>query len=271
MKKVLARIVKTLPKSAQVQLRERYWQVKSRLLYQSLYRALDLEHTLQSGLTLKIASKGEWWTYNDIFVDGEYDVPIHAALNDRSPVGPFVVLDLGANVGYFAFRVLDLIGHQEWARLVPEITMIEGSPKTFLDLEKRIQSQPQLGTKVRMVQGLVGLQRGSGVIRESALHVKSTTVDVSAGHGVRVGFVDLDSLMGDKSEIDLLKCDIEGAELLFIQNYAGLLRKVKHAVFELHHDQCDTKKCVGALEELGFHETILRANSSFSVSLFSRN
>jgi hypothetical protein len=59
--------------------------------------------------------------------------------------------------------------------------------------------------------------------------------------------------------------------LVFVQNYAGLLRKVKHAVFELHHDQCDTKKCVGALEELGFHETILRANSSFSVSLFSRN
>jgi hypothetical protein len=60
MKKVLARIVKALPESAQVQLRERYWQIKSKLLYQSLYRALDLEHTLQSGLTLKVASKGEW-------------------------------------------------------------------------------------------------------------------------------------------------------------------------------------------------------------------
>ncbi len=270
MKKVLARVVEALPESAQIQIRNRYWQIKSRLLYQSLYSVLDLEHTLQSGLTVKVASKGEWWTYNDIFVDGEYDVPIRTALKGRSQVRPFVVLDLGANVGYFAFRVLDLIGPMEWEHFCPDITMIEGSPKTFLELEKRIRSQ-QVAVSVRTVHGLVGQSRGSGVIRESAIHVKSTTVGVPAGHGVSVDFVDLDSLMGDKPEIDLLKCDIEGAELLFIQNYAGLLRKVKHAVFELHHDQCDTTECVSTLEDLGFRETILRANSSFSVSLFSRN
>ena len=270
MKKMLARVVEALPESAQIQIRERYWQIKSRLLYQSLYRALDLDHTLQSGLTVKVASKGEWWTYNDIFVDGEYDRPIQSALKDRTPGRPFVVLDLGANVGYFAFRVLDLIGALEWERCCPDITMIEGSPKTFLELEKRIQSERQPGVSVRLIQGLVGLPRGIGVIRESAIHVKSTTVDVPAGHGVQVEFVDLDLLMKDRVEIDLLKCDIEGSELLFIESYPDLLRKVKHAVFELHHDQCDTGKSVGMLEEFGFRQTILRANRSFSVSLFSR-
>src|ERR1700678_208621 len=148
--------------------------------------------------------------------------------------------------------------------------MIEGSPKTFLELEKRIQSERQPGVSVRLIQGLVGLPRGIGVIRESAIHVKSTTVDVPAGHGVQVDFVDLDLLMKDRVEIDLLKCDIEGSELLFIESYPDLLRKVKHAVFELHHDQCDTGKSVGMLEEFGFRQTILRANRSFSVSLFSR-
>ena len=38
----------------------------------------------------------------------------------------------------------------------------------------------------------------------------------------------------------LLKCDIEGAELLFLENYEDLLGKVRNAVFELHHEQCDT-------------------------------
>jgi len=270
MKKMLTWVVEALPESAHEQIRERYWKFKSRLLYQSLYRALDLEHTLQSGLKVKVASKGEWWTYNDIFVDGEYDEPIRTALRGWSMVRPFVVLDLGANVGYFAFRVLDLIGRQEWERLCPDITMIEGSPKTFLELEKRIRSQLQPRVSVRTVQGLVGQPRGSGVIRESAIHVKSTTIDVPAGRGVKVDFVDLGSLMGDKSEIDLLKCDIEGAELLFIQNYADLLLKVRNAVFELHHDQCDTEECVRALKTLGFHQTILKANSSFSVGLFTK-
>jgi len=56
----------------------------------------------------------------------------------------------------------------------------------------------------------------------------------------------------------------------FVQNYAGLLRRVKHAVFDLHHDQCNTKECVRALEDLGFRQAVLRTNSSFFVSLFSR-
>jgi hypothetical protein len=70
---------------------------------------------------VKVASKGEWWVYNDIFVDGEYDMPIHTALEDRSPVRPFIVLDLGANVGYFALRVLDLIGSQGSRTSIPTL------------------------------------------------------------------------------------------------------------------------------------------------------
>lgn len=268
MKKFLTRVVGALPDSAQFHIRERYWRVKSRILYESLYSLLDLEHTLNSGLTVKVASKGEWWTYNDIFVNGEYDVPIHAALGASSG-RPFVVLDLGANVGYFAFRVLDLIARQH-LDLHADITMVEGNPETFGKLERRIRSRQLTSAGVRMVHGLVGQRIGSALIRKSAVHVKSTIVDVLAGQGVNVAFVDVDTLMSDKAEIDLLKCDIEGAELTFIENYRDLLRKVKYAVFELHHDQCDTGKCVKILESLGFKQAILRANASFSVSFHSR-
>lgn len=268
--KLVTRIIDALPEFARSRIRNRYWKIKSRLLYQSLYRVLDLEHILRSGLTVKVASKGEWWTYNDIFVDGEYDVPIHAAFKSRSLEQPFIVLDIGANVGYFSFRVLDLISQHDGERFDPNITMVEGSPKTFLELQERIQSQSQFTSRVRVVHGLVGQSLGEGIIRESGIHVKSTTIDVAEADGVKVDFVDLDALMRDKPEIDLLKCDIEGAELLFTQNYSDLLRKVKHAVFELHHDQCDTTQCVRDLERLGFRQTILRNSPSFSVCLFSR-
>ena len=271
MKKMLAWAVEMLPEYAQLRIRNRYWQIKSRLLYQFPYRVLELEHTLPSGLSVKVASKGEWWIYDDIFVDGEYDIPIHKALKGRSSGRPFVVLDLGANVGYFAVRVLDLIGQQELEQVCPDITMVEGSPKTFLELEKRVRSQRQFAASVRLVHGLVGQPRGSAFIREGAVHVKNTIVGVPVRNGARVEFVDLDSLMGDRPETDLLKCDIEGAELVFIQNHAGLLRKVQRAVFELHHDQCDTRECVKVLDALGFHQTVLRANDSFSVSFFARS
>jgi FkbM family methyltransferase len=267
-KKLLTRVVGTLPESAQFQIRERYWRVKSRFLYQSLYGALNLEHTLNSGLAVKVASKGEWWAYNEIFVNGEYDVPIQAALAASSG-HPFVVLDLGANVGYFAFRVLDRI-RQQHLEHVPDITMVEGSPEIFGKLEKRVRSQPLAAARVRVVHGLVGERFGSALMRESAVHVKSSIVDVPAGGGVNVEFVDVIAVMKEKDTIDLLKCDIEGAELMFLQNYGDLLRKVRYAVFELHHKLCDTQKCLSLLQGMGFQHTILRANDDCSVSFHSK-
>jgi len=268
-KKFVNRVVDALPGPARFQIRERYWRAKSRFLYQSLYSALDLEHTLTSGLTVKVASKGEWWAYNEIFVNGEYDVPIQAALAASSGKS-FVVLDLGANVGYFSFRVFDLMRQQHLDRILPDITMVEGSPETFGKLEQRVQSQHLAADSVRTVNGLVGQRTGSALIRESAVHVKASIIDVPTGGGVKVAFLDLDALMKDKVEIDLLKCDIEGAELNFLENYADLLRKVKYAVFELHHHQCDTAKCLGILQSLGFRQTTLRANDSCSVTFHSR-
>jgi FkbM family methyltransferase len=267
-KKLLTRVVGTLPESAQFQIRERYWRAKSRFLYQSLYGVLNLEHTLNSGLAVKVASKGEWWAYNEIFVNGEYDVPIQAALGASSGQ-PFVVLDLGANVGYFAFRVLDRIRQQHLDH-VPDITMVEGSPETFGKLEGRVRSQPLAAASARVVHGLVGARTGRALMRESAVHVKSSIVDVPAGGGVDVEFVDLQTLMKDKGTIDLLKCDVEGAELLFIENYGDLLRNVRYAVFELHRKLCDTEKCLRLLEGMGFRHTILRANDDCSVSFHSR-
>jgi FkbM family methyltransferase len=261
------KFVSVLPDSVQHHLREYYWALRSRFLYQTLYRALHLEHTLRSGLTVQVSSKGEWWIYNDIFVDGEYDLAIRTALKNILPEQPFVVLDLGANVGYFAFRVFDLLAGQQ-ASL--DITMVEGSPKTFAELKKRMSSERQQRGRETLICGLVGEPKGSAFIRESAIHVKSMVVN-KAALGTEVDFVDLNSAMADKPEIDLLKCDIEGSELLFIQNYPALLRKVKHAVFELHHDQCDTKECIKRLDDLGFRGTLLRDCGSFSVDLFSRN
>jgi FkbM family methyltransferase len=257
-----------LPVSVQDRLRECYWRIKSKFLYQTLYRALRLEHTLRSGLTVKVSSMGEWWTYNDIFVDGEYDLAILTALNTVPPERPLVVLDLGANVGYFAFRILDLLAGKKQSL---DITMVEGSPKTFAELKKRMSSERERRGPETLICGLVGQPQGSAFIRESAIHVKSMIVNTVAAQGTEVNFVDLNSVMGERPEIDLLKCDIEGSELLFIQNYPDLLRKVKHAVFELHHDQCDTKESVKRLEDLGFRATLLRDCGSFSVNLFSRN
>ena len=95
--------------------------------------------------------------------------------------------------------------------------------------------------------------------------------DPAIARGTKVCFADLNQVMRNKTMIDLLKCDIEGSELAFVKNYPDLLRKVHTAIFEFHHEQCDTKQAVRMLGDLGFCETPLRDCGSFSVSLFTRD
>jgi FkbM family methyltransferase len=269
-KTIAKRTVELMPGPLQKRVRSSYWSLKSNLLYRHLYRLLNLENTLRSGLTLKVASKGEWWTYNDIYVNGEYDLPIQTAVGSCSRTRPFTVVDLGANVGYFALRVVDLLRRNGLGAVPFRITMVEGSPRTFRELEQRMQCQNLPPGTVRLIQGLVGRRAGTGRLHESAVHVKNTIISGGNGGGTAVNFVDLSSLLKEESVIDLLKCDIEGAELLFLENYGDLFPKVKNAVFELHHRQCDTTKCLSLLHDMGFQQQVLRDTDSFSVSFFRR-
>ena len=67
-------------------------------------------------------------TYNEIFINSEYAVLIQSAMKVSS-AKPFVVMDLGANVGYFAFRVFDPIIQRHLDDILPDITMGQGKSR----------------------------------------------------------------------------------------------------------------------------------------------
>src|SRR5215208_1602412 len=83
---------------------------------------------------------------------------------------------------------------------------------------------------------------------------------------IEAQYVDLSALLASVPDIDLLKCDIEGAELLFIQNYRDVLQRVRVAIFELHDELCDTERCRQLLREYGFsHERMIRQTGPYSI------
>ena len=101
---------------------------------------------------------------------------------------------------------------------------------------------------------------------ESNAHTASSLFKAPMQSGTEVAYIDLLLLLAREPVIDLLKCDIEGAELLFIQNYPDLLRKVRVAVFELHDHLCDTQQCRRLLREYGFtQQAVLRQSESDSI------
>ena len=71
--------------------------------------------------------------------------------------------------------------------------------------------------------------------------------------------------------VDLLKCDVEGAELLFLRSYPELLRSVRTVVMELHPELCDADECLRLLGEYGLaRQTVLRAGDFGSTVLAHR-
>jgi FkbM family methyltransferase len=231
----------------------------------------DFSWTVKSGLKVQVASNSDWVIYNDIFVDGEYDLTIKEALqsarNDRS----ITVLDLGANVGFFTLRFLDLLRQSDKRDLGCRITLVEGSPTVARELRRRLLGDNGLEDEVKIIHGLVGERTGVARISERDFHAMNSMYFDQNAETVSVGFVNLDTLFRPDEVIDLLKCDIEGAELRFIENYAELLKRSRTAVFELHHDKCDTERCMRILRDLGFtDQRVLRITPTFSVCHFAR-
>jgi FkbM family methyltransferase len=182
---------------------------------------------------VRLESYAEWVTYNDIFVEQEYDHAIEVLLRDSTAEAP-VVVDLGANVGLFTCRVEDLVRRRQ-SKVAPRYYCVEGNALTATKLRGNVR---QFGARATVVNGLVGRKDGVGHISGGKFHVMNRVGE----HGEEAPFVDLESVVAEPC-VDLLKCDIEGSELQFAENYAGLLARTRCAIFELHHDLCDTNTC----------------------------
>jgi FkbM family methyltransferase len=229
---------------------------------------LGLSWRRSSGVAVRLSSYADWILYNAIFVDGEYDPAITKALELAGP-GRLHVLDLGANVGLFTLRFVDLLRqvrpqHTEFA-----LTLVEANARLIGELRQRV-AENRLAEHVKLIHGLVGERSGAamlyggGAARDELCH--GSVFPRAIPSGPLVDYVDLGPVLASEPEIHLLKCDIEGAELLFVQHYADLLQKTRVAVFEMHHDLCDTGLCCRLLAQAGFpHHAVLSHRPADSI------
>jgi FkbM family methyltransferase len=231
----------------------------------TLLKRADLNWKLPSGLNISITSLADWTIYNEIFVNGEYDPAIKILTdNNTSPV----ILDLGANVGFFSLRVADYLLRKSTN---PDFTMflIEGSPSTFALLKGRMEAQKALNGKTHMVCGLVGEKSGSAHLYEFGYHGMTGLSPRKLSKKVEVSYVDLSELLREVRQIDLLKCDIEGAEEKFLDAYPDILAKTKTLVAEFHPRQCDVPHCERLLSDAGFRRALsMRFGESTETAVF---
>lgn len=239
-------------------------------LRNKIWTFLKTKWKLRSGLEIIIENDSDWFVFNEIFANKEYDEALALLLETR-PARP-LILDLGANVGYFTLKVADELnqaGIQDF-----EIIAVEASPSNYDALKKRLK-QGLLKGKAKAFFGLAGYRRGSHAVLHSQQHYGHSAVSEPTDSGrINVDFIDIEKILPNTSQkIDFLKCDIEGSEEIFINEYLTMLKRVENAVFEFHAGECDVERCRTLLKSTGLlSKGIIKEDISFrtTVEIFSR-
>jgi FkbM family methyltransferase len=166
----------------------------------------------------------DWLVLEEIFFNGEYRV-VKQILFDAK-----CIIDLGANVG-FSLRY--------WQTLFPGVQMIAMEPEAKnCSLCEENVAAAGLSSRVTLLQAGVGATRkrsrlvdvGHG---EWAYQTENTAVD--AGPGIEVlPMSEVIALYAKGGNIDLLKCDIEGAEKEVFENCGEWIGAINNMVIELH-------------------------------------
>jgi len=216
-----------------------------------IWKDLDLHREL-AGLTVKVSSLSDWMIYNEIFVERIYDRAIAEAMSEAPIDRMLHVLDLGANVGYFAMRFSQMVFDSDCPDRSFFVQCVEGSPGVCADLSERIGVNPRLNGHVAIRHGLVGKTSGSADIYESAFGAGNSTIPQHWSKPSKVPYIDLNLLVPDAEPIALLKCDIEGSEQSFQDHYHTLLRRTQCAVVELHHGYINPDNFSEGMRSLGF-------------------
>jgi FkbM family methyltransferase len=131
---------------------------------------------------------------------------------------------------------------------------------------------PKLDSKesARLLHGLAGERSGSAKIKPNAFHAM-TSLAKGGNQGVDVGFLDLDQITKEWDKIDLIKCDIEGAEELVLKNYFEMLKRTENLIIEFHLFLLEKDACEISLLKSGLRENaVIHANQHIRVALYTR-
>lgn len=232
-------------------------QIVNRLLtWVPLYRG-------QAGARVRMRCWSDVLAFNEIFRAGIYDVVF-----DAGPVATFC--DLGSQSGMALLRLATRSGAPQHALLV------DGNPRAVERCHLNVRGAG-LEEKVRVVHGAVGCpDLGAGttgfILRDNELECA-----LADGRGaelaktVEVPAISLEQAwlenVGDIA-CDLLKMDIEGAELDVLRNERAFLSRVRRIVLEWHDPPAACEVVIGMLQSLGFPDVHFLCEGDRSGVLF---
>ena len=164
----------------------------------------------------------DWLVLEEIYFHHEYDALSRINLENIRQI-----VDLGANVG-FSVRL--------WRQRFPEaiVLAVEADPENVLALRRNCPTDG----KTQVVQACVAASARTVQIDRSNGEWGVRMVDASSDPGrISVKAMPLSEILAEtnfEGPIDLLKCDIEGAEAEVFGNCADWIGRVRAMILEIH-------------------------------------
>lgn len=164
---------------------------------------------------------GDIFIFHEVLRCAVYSFPV-----DRLPAGARVIVDLGANIGLAA---LSLKARHPQARVV----CVEPHPENAQLLRHNLQC---LGDSVTILEAAVSNCTGAIQLALATEHYNASLVRTGGKEKVTVNALPMEEIMRRTGidTIDVLKMDIEGAELLILEGRPAWLHKVRVLLAELH-------------------------------------
>jgi FkbM family methyltransferase len=165
-----------------------------------------------------------------IFRRGSVEKHLYLSIVQRGDV----VIDIGANVGYYTMLFSDLVGNRG------EVHAFEPVPSTYIVLAENIHRFPvyknvylnrvALGDKHQRTRML--LPRGdhgqASLVRHSDGSWKDADNEIAS---IEIEMMQLDQYADHLGRIDFVKCDVEGAELLVLRGAQSTLQRCRPKLF----------------------------------------
>lgn len=171
------------------------------------------------------------------------------------PVGGTMV-DVGANVGNFALEGASAVGPQG------RVIAFEPHPRVFRFLSENLKLNPSL--KITATQTAVSDHKGQSIMEDGRRDdMNALTESRSAANSgvpsVTVPTITLDEALAEEpGKIDLLKIDVEGAEMHVLRGAGKTLERSEALMIEAGDLNtlkfgCNAGDLLGFLQALGFH------------------
>lgn len=207
-----------------------------------------LKFTTQMNYEVLLHNRSDFELYQQIFVENVFNLSsIQELMKKNDPV----VYDLGANIGFFSFRILDFF---------PKAKIYAFEPQKRVNSKFReIIAINDQQDRISLFPYAISESNGNSLFFENRSPISASLLkDKVSRRTIRKKYpVEIISLNWFVEEFnspfpDILKIDVEGSELDVLKGATDLLNSVSILLIEVHPPICTAKQIEELLHGFGF-------------------